>query len=165
MCTDLPARTRARAVIELVEDAKELAGQIHVSLDEALAMLVDDRIQPPAPEAGELGDGDGAADVSSGKLFSYGTIESYVAAVMELYHAQVSARSNNWPNPRTDLVGALIHQRRQDKSRISREAYDDRGGFGYDGGYTAAELRKMQQILLENDRDTVYSLPSHSPSF
>jgi hypothetical protein len=45
--------------------------------------------------------------------------------------------------------------RRLDRARIARESYEDRGGHGYAGGYTAQELRRMQTILLQDQHNLV----------
>lgn len=136
----------------LATEAKELAKNLETPLEEALAMLIDDRIAPPAPGGGE-------EDPIKGALLQYTTIEVYVAAVMELWQAQTSAGSNRHPNPRTDAVASLISMRRLDRARIARESYEDRGGHGYAGGYTAQELKRMQTILLQDQHNLVRPPP------
>lgn len=112
-------------------------------------MLVDDRISIPVREDDdELEEGPGA-------LYQASTIEVYVAAVMELYQAQVSAGFNRNPNPRTDAISALIQQRKLDRARIARESYEDRGAYGYSGGYSAEEFTRMQAILMEDQNPLV----------
>jgi hypothetical protein len=106
-------------------------------------MLIDDRIAPQIPDSDEEGTTDGA-------LFQYSTIEVYVAAVMELWQAQTSAGSNRHPNPRTDAVTTLIAERKRSRAQIARESYEDRGGHGYSGGYTASEFKRMQILLLQD---------------
>jgi hypothetical protein len=138
--------------IDLADEARELAKELQAPLEEALAMLIDDRIAPVDP-------GDAEVEAIKGALFQFSTIEVYVAAVMELWQGQVSAGSNLHPNPRTDAVAALIAQRKLDRARIGRESYEDRGAHSYSGGYTAQELKKMQVILLEDQNRLVSSPP------
>jgi hypothetical protein len=135
------------ATKDLADEAKELSETLGAPLEEALAMLIDDRIAPTVP-------GDEGEPVE-GALLQYSTIEVYVAAVMELWQTQVSAGWANTVSPRTDAVGALIAQRRRDRAQIARESYADRGGHGYDGGYTARELKNMQSLLLQDQHDLV----------
>ncbi len=129
-----------------------MAKELQAPLEEAIAMLIDDRIATSIP-------GDVEMEAIEGALFQFSTIELYVAAVMELWQGQVSAGANLHPNPRTDAVAALIAQRKIDRARIGRESYEDRGAHGYSGGYTAQELKKMQGILLE-DQNHLASSPS-----
>lgn len=132
----------------LAEEAQEVARELQAPLEEALAMLIDDRITPMIP-------GDDEVEAIEGALLQYSTIEVYVAAVMELWQGQVSAGSNLHPNPRTDAVAALIAQRKLDRARIARESYEDRGSHGYSGGYTGPELKKMQSIFLQDQNNLV----------
>jgi hypothetical protein len=61
-----------------------LAAKLRIPVEEALAMLIADRIPIPVPrDEDELDEGPGA-------LLQASTIEVYVAAVMELYQEQVS---------------------------------------------------------------------------
>lgn len=147
-----PASQTDNRATAFAEEAKELARDIQAPLEEALAMLIDDRITPLAP-------GDDEVEPIEGALLQYSTIEVYVAAIMELWQAQTSAGSNRHPNPRTDAVASLISQRRLDRARIARESYEDRGSHGYSGGYTAKELKKMQTILLQDQNRLVGSTP------
>lgn len=139
---------REEAAQTLADEAQKLAEELQAPLEEALAMLIDDRIEPPAPN-------DDKEEAIEGALFQYSTIEVYVAAVMELWQAQTSAGSNRNPNPRTDAVSALIAQRKLDRAKIARQAYEDRGAHGYSGGYTAQELANMQGVLLQDQNDLV----------
>jgi len=70
-------------------------------VEEALAMLIDDRIAPPRA-------GEDEVEHLEEALYRHSTIKVYVAAMMELYQVQVSAGSNRFPNPQTDAVAALI---------------------------------------------------------
>jgi hypothetical protein len=122
---------------------------MRVPVEEALAMLIADRIPIPVPrDDDELEEGPGA-------LLQASTIEVYVAAVMELYQEQVSGGYNRNPNPRTDAITALIQQRKLDRARIARESYEDRGAYGYSGGYSAEEFTRMQAILVEDQNPLV----------
>jgi hypothetical protein len=64
-------------VIDLADKAKELAKELQAPLEEALAMLIDDRITLLVP-------GDVEVEAIKGALFQFSTIEVYVAAVIEL---------------------------------------------------------------------------------
>jgi hypothetical protein len=121
-----------------------LAAKLRIPVEEALAMLIADRIPIPVPrDEDELDEGPGS-------LLQASTIEVYVAAVMELYQEQLSGGYNRNPNPRTDAITALIQQRKLDRARIARESYEDRGAYGYSGGYSAEEFTRMQAILVED---------------
>jgi hypothetical protein len=124
---------------------------IQAPVEEALALLIDDRIPAVTESPGS------ANEVVVGALYQAATIEVYVAGVMELYAAQSSAGTNHHPNPRTDAVASLIQRRKLDRARIARESYEDRGIHGYAGGYTAEQLRAMQAILIEDQNELVSS--------
>ena len=138
--------------IDLVDKAKELARELQAPLEEALAMLIDDRIALSVP-------GDVKVEVIEGALFQFSTIKVYVAAIMELQQGQVLVGSNLHPNPCTDTMAALIAQRKLDRARIRCKSYEDRGAYSYSRGYTYQELKKMQAILLE-DQNRLVSSPS-----
>ena len=87
--------------IDLTDEARELARELQAPLEEALAILIDNCIAP-------LVSGDAEVEAIENALFQFFTIKVYVAAVMELWQGQVLARSNLYPNPRTDAVAALI---------------------------------------------------------
>ena len=106
------ARTaRARAVRQSREHAdavalaevKSLAETLEVPLTEVAELLADDREDyvPPAALAP-------AVNVKEGSLFTKGTVDAYIAAVIELWRLQVAHGNSNVENPRGAAVRGFL---------------------------------------------------------
>jgi hypothetical protein len=85
----------------------------------------------------------------NGTLLKAGTIDSYVAAVAELYTIQVMSGHNKEPFFREKALNQLIEARRQ-HDQIERDEYADRGTMGPSAGYPNQEFRKMNEVILNN---------------
>jgi hypothetical protein len=68
----------AKTAAFLAQEALDLAQEIGQPVEEALAMLIDDRIALPRAEEDEV-------EHLEGALYRHSTIEVYITAVMELY--------------------------------------------------------------------------------
>ncbi|RKK66688.1 hypothetical protein BFJ71_g17890, partial [Fusarium oxysporum] len=77
-------------------EAESLAEALEVPLAEAAELLADDRegYVPPTALA------PAAADLAEGSLLTRGTIDAYIAAVIELWRLQVAHGNANTENPR-----------------------------------------------------------------
>jgi hypothetical protein len=74
---------------------------LEVPLTDAVALLADDYkgyVPPPALELAAQGAGAPAAPVE-GALFTKGTVDTYIAAVLELWRVQVAYGNGNIENP------------------------------------------------------------------
>ncbi|KAF6524742.1 hypothetical protein HZS61_010537 [Fusarium oxysporum f. sp. conglutinans] len=103
-------------------EAESLAEALEVPLAEAAELLADDRegYVPPTALA------PAAADLAEGSLLTRGTIDAYIAAVIELWRLQVAHGNANTENPR----------RRH------------RGTDGIQAGYSPDEWLRVQDLLL-----------------
>ena len=153
-------RVRARAVDRQLQreqadavalaEVETLAKALEVPLTDAVALLADDRegyVPPPALELAAQGAGAPAAPVE-GALFTKGTVDAYVAAVLELWRVQVAHGNGNVENPRGIAVRGFLEQRGRQRGKLDREAYKDRGGDGIQAGYSLDEWLRIQDILL-----------------
>jgi hypothetical protein len=97
-------------------------------------------------------DADANASLSApnGTLLKAGTIESYVAAIAELYAIQVTSGHNKEPFFRGKALNQLIEARRRQRDQIERDEYVDRGTMGPSAGYSEKEFGKMNEVLLNN---------------
>ncbi|KNB04687.1 hypothetical protein FOXG_06734 [Fusarium oxysporum f. sp. lycopersici 4287] len=82
-------------------EAESLAEALEVPLAEAAELLADDRegYVPPTALA------PAAADLAEGSLLTRGTIDAYIAAVIELWRLQVAHGNANTENPRGAAAG------------------------------------------------------------
>jgi hypothetical protein len=132
-------------------EVKSLAETLDVTLAEAAELLADDRegyvppaaLAPATEEATEEGE-EGAA----GSLLVRGTVDAYVAAIMELWRLQVAHGNGNTDNPRSIAVRGFLEQRSRQRSKLDREAYKDRGADGIQAGYSTDEWERIQHLLL-----------------
>jgi hypothetical protein len=76
------------------------------------------------------------------------TVSVYVAAVVELYHTQVSLGLNNNPNFRGMALKVLLKDLSRKQAQRRREAFEDRGAKGLNSGYTSEQFLHMQDQLL-----------------
>ncbi|KAM4060804.1 centromere DNA-binding protein complex CBF3 subunit [Hirsutella rhossiliensis] len=84
-------------------EAESLAEALEVPLAEAAELLADDRegYVPPTGLA------TAAVDLTEGSLLTRGTIDAYIAAVIELWRLQVAHGNSNTENPRGAAAGYL----------------------------------------------------------
>ncbi|XP_044722101.1 centromere DNA-binding protein complex CBF3 subunit [Hirsutella rhossiliensis] len=103
-------------------EAESLAEALEVPLAEAAELLADDRegYVPPTGLA------TAAVDLTEGSLLTRGTIDAYIAAVIELWRLQVAHGNSNTENP-----GAR-----------------HRGSDGIQAGYLPDEWLRIQDLLL-----------------
>lgn len=101
-------------------EAKALAETLQVPLREIPELLTADREDyvPPtalaalAEEArGQQGQQEEQEEVTEGALLTKGTIDAYIAAVIELWRVQVAHGSHNTENPRGAAVRGFLEQR------------------------------------------------------
>ena len=136
----LPAEEQAA-----LQEAEDLATTMGVPTAEAVQMLSDDRegyIPPPgiiATAAGGQGEGD---------LFTKGTVDAYIAAVIELWRVQVAHGSKNTENPRGAAVRGFLEQRARQRNHHNRASFKDRGTEGIQAGYSSTEWLAIQEHLL-----------------
>ncbi|KAK4095692.1 hypothetical protein N658DRAFT_387653, partial [Parathielavia hyrcaniae] len=105
MAADAGSDTEAEAAA--FAEAQVLAETLGVPLAESVQLLADDREDyvPPAAVA-SVEEGDKAA--VEGTLLTRGTLDAYVAAVIELWRLQVAHRSHNIENPRGAVVRGFL---------------------------------------------------------
>ncbi|KAM4067561.1 pyruvate phosphate dikinase, PEP/pyruvate binding domain-containing protein [Hirsutella rhossiliensis] len=117
-------KPRAREQLEAaaMAEAESLAEALEVPLAEAAELLADDRegYVPPTGLA------TAAVDLTEGSLLTRGTIDAYIAAVIELWRLQVAHGNANTENP----------GRRH------------RGSDGIQAGYLPDEWLRIQDLLL-----------------
>lgn len=88
---------------------KSLAEDLELPLAQAAELLADDREDYVTP-AGLAPPGDApaaAAPEAEGTLLTRGTVDAYIAAVIELWRVQVAQGSHN-TNPRVGLLAAFF---------------------------------------------------------
>jgi hypothetical protein len=143
--TDADADAEAEAAG--LAEAQVLGEVLKVPLTEAVQLLVDDREDyvPPAAFA-PMAEEDKAA--VEGTLLTRGTVDAYVAAVLELWRLQVAHGNPNVENPRGAAVRGFLEQRGRQRGRFDRETFQDRGAEGIQAGYSSEEWLRMQTILL-----------------
>jgi hypothetical protein len=114
-----------------------------VPLAEAAELLTDDRegYMPPAALAP-------ATEAPKGSLLTRGTIDAYIAAVIELWRLQVAHGNGNTDNPRGAAVRGFLEQRSRQRGQLDRDTYRDRGSDGIQAGYSPDEWQRIQHLLL-----------------
>ncbi|RKK06602.1 hypothetical protein BFJ65_g18500 [Fusarium oxysporum f. sp. cepae] len=125
-------------------EAESLAEALEVPLVEAAELLADDRegYVPPTALA------PAAADLSEGSLLTKGTIDAYIAAVIELWRLQVAHGNANTENPRGAAVRGFLEQRGRQRGKHDRASFKDRGTDGIQAGYSHDEWLRIQDLLL-----------------
>jgi hypothetical protein len=88
------------------------------------------------------------AEAAEGSLLTKGTIDAYIAAVIELWRVQVAHGNRNTENPRGAAVRGFLEQRGRQRGRLDRENFQDRGKEGIQAGYSPEEWLRIQDILL-----------------
>jgi hypothetical protein len=129
-------------------EAKALAETLQVPLAEIPELLADDRdgYEPPAALAAA---DDAAEPAKLGSLLTKGTVDAYIAAVIELWRLQVAHGSRNTEHPRGAAVRGFLEQRGRQRSQLDRETFQDRGKEGIQAGYSAEEWLRIQNLLLQ----------------
>jgi hypothetical protein len=111
-------------------------------------LLIEDRegYVPPAALAQDLAQAQAQAEAegaegteAAGTLFVKGTLDAYVAAVIELWRVQVAHGNHNTENPRGVAVRGFLEQRGRQRSKLDRESFKDRGVDGIQAGYSPGE--------------------------
>ncbi|KAK7582888.1 hypothetical protein V3481_012184 [Fusarium oxysporum f. sp. vasinfectum] len=125
-------------------EAESLAEALEVPLAEAAELLADDRegYVPPTALA------PAAADLAEGSLLTKGTIDAYIAAVIELWRLQVAYGNANTENPRGAAVRGFLEQRGRQRGKHDRASFKDRGTDGIQAGYSPDEWLRVQDLLL-----------------
>ncbi|KNB19478.1 hypothetical protein FOXG_16742 [Fusarium oxysporum f. sp. lycopersici 4287] len=125
-------------------EAESLAEALEVPLAEAAELLADDRegYVPPTALA------PAAADLAEGSLLTRGTIDAYIAAVIELWRLQVAHGNANTENPRGAAVRGFLEQRGRQRGKHDRASFKDRGTDGIPAGYSPDEWLRVQDLLL-----------------
>lgn len=116
-------------------------------LAEAAELLADDRegYVPPAALASAT---EAPTAAGKGSLLTRGTVDAYVAAVIELWRLQVAHGNGNTDNPRGIAVRGFLEQRSRQRGKLERETYKDRGSDGIQAGYSPEEWQRIQHLLL-----------------
>jgi Centromere DNA-binding protein complex CBF3 subunit, domain 2/Transcriptional activator of glycolytic enzymes len=128
-------------------EVKSLAEALDVPLTDAAELLADDRegYVPPAALAPAT---EAPTDAAKGSLLTRGTIDAYIAAVIELWRLQVAHGNGNTDNPRGVAVRGFLEQRSRQRGKHDRETYKDRGSDGIQAGYSPEEWQRIQHLLL-----------------
>ena len=135
-----------QAEAEALLEAQELALKLEVPLAEVAELLAEDRegYVPPAGLEGPTGQ----EQVVEGALLTRGTIDAYLAAVMELWRVQVAHGNSNRENPRGSAVRGFLEQRARQRSQLDRASFTDRGIDSIQAGYSPEEWLRIQDLLL-----------------
>ncbi|KAL9562727.1 hypothetical protein ACKAV7_013291 [Fusarium commune] len=116
-------------------EAESLAEALEVLLAEAAELLADDRegYVPPMALA------PAAADLTEGSLLIRGTIDAYIAAVIELWRLQVAHGNANTESPRGAAIRGFLKQRGRQRGKHDRASFKDRGTDRIQAGYSPDE--------------------------
>jgi hypothetical protein len=143
-------REQEQAEAAALLEVKSLAKTLEVPLADVAELLMDDRegYMPPLALAPAEGEGEGEEE-DQGSLLAKGTVDAYVAAVLELWRLQVAHGGKNTKHPRGVAVRGFLEQRGRQRSKLDREAYKDRGSDGIQAGYSSQEWLCIQDLLLK----------------
>jgi hypothetical protein len=113
-----------------------------VPLAEVAELLADDRegYMPPAALAQAAG---ALVALDKGSLLTKGTVDAYIAAVIELWQLQVAHGNSNTKNPCGVAVRGFLEQRGRQRSKLDRASYKDRGSDSIQAGYSPDEWRRI----------------------
>src|SRR3569833_888053 len=131
-------------------EAQILAEELHLSLDEAVRCLREDREDyvPPAAYSAIENDDDEKEDGTEGTLYTKNTVDAYISAVIELWRVQVAHGNRNSENPRGAAVRGFLEQRGRQQAKQERNSYKDCGIDGIQAGYSESEWLAIQKHLL-----------------
>jgi hypothetical protein len=140
-------KKREQEDAEGLAEAKTLAETLEVPLSEVAELLAEDR-EGYVPPAALVPAEEPTAEAAEGSLLTKGTIDAYIAAVIELWRVQVAHGNRNTENPRGAAVRGFLEQRGRQRGRLDRENFQDRGKEGIQAGYSPEEWLRIQDILL-----------------
>jgi hypothetical protein len=145
-----PEQVDATALTEV----KSLAETLEVPITNVIELLADDRegYIPPAALSQAVG------IAPEGTLYTKGTVDAYIAAVIELWRLQVAHGGSNVENPRSIAVRGFLEQRGRQRGKHDRANFKDRGSDGIQAGYSPDEWLRIQDILLSGAAFTPQSL-------
>ena len=129
-------------------EVKSLAETLDVTLAEAVELLADDREGYVPPAALAPATEEATEEAPAGSLLVRGTVDAYVAAIMELWRLQVAHGNGNTDSPRSIAVKGFLEQRSRQRGKLDRETYKDRGSDGIQAGYSPDEWERIQHLLL-----------------
>ena len=115
-------------------------------LKELPAMLADDRAEEVSGRGEEQGGGAAAATAATegeegtDRFLKAGTVDSYIAAVLQLYKVQQALGYNTLRHPRGGVLRDIVRQTKEAQDTRDREAYVDRGAGGLNAGYSEEEF-------------------------
>jgi hypothetical protein len=137
-------------------EAQQLAEALEVPLTEAAELLVEDRedYTPPPTLVSAIA----ATPPPEGSLLTRGTIDAYIAAVLELWRVQVAHGNANTENPRGIAVRGFLEQRGRQRGKLERASFKDRGTDGIQAGYSPEEWLRIQDLLLSGTAYTPQNL-------
>ena len=132
---------------------KQLAEGLEMPVEELLrelpAMLADDRDDGDnGDDGGDRGDEQGQAGAD--RFLKAGTVDSYIAAVLQLYKVQQALGHNAYRHPRGGVLKDIVRQTKEAQDARDREAFIDRGIGGTNAGYSDKEFLALQQHLLRS---------------
>jgi hypothetical protein len=125
---------------------KQLAEGLEMPVEELLrelpAMLADDR------ESGDDEQGQGGGEAGADRFLKVGTVDSYIAAVLQLYKVQQALGHNAYRHPRGGVLKDIVRQTKEAQDARDREAFIDRGIGGTNADYSDEEFLALQRHLL-----------------
>jgi hypothetical protein len=156
---------------EALAEVQTLAEALELPLADAVKLLIDDRegYVPPVSLIPAIAEAEAKERVEAeiivatateegkeeeGALLTRGTVDAYIAAVIELWRVQVAHGGHNTENPRGIAVRGFLEQRGRQRSRLDRETFQDRGIDGIQAGYSSEEWLRIQDILLSGATNT-----------
>jgi hypothetical protein len=139
-------------------EVKQLAEGLEMSVEELLeelpAMLADDK-------AVEVGEGVPTSGEREGidRSLKAGTVDSYIAAVLQLYKVQQALGHNANRHPCGGVLRDVVRQTKEAQDSRDREAFVDRGVGGINAGYSDEEFLSLQQHLLKSACQPSHAYP------
>jgi hypothetical protein len=103
----------------------------------------------PSPDSGEdSSEEEEEEGETAPKALKVQTVRVYLAALAELYSAQVSMGLNKHPNFRGAALNRLMTGLSHTQARKRQETFEDRGTGSINEGYSTEEFMLMQDQLL-----------------
>ena len=141
-------RGESSALADCDPQVKQLAEGLEMPVEELLrelpAMLADDR------DSGDSEQGQGGGEAGADRFLKAGTVDSYIAAVLQLYKVQQALGHNAYRHPRGGVLKDVVRQTKEAQDARDREAFIDRGIGGTNAGYSDEEFLALQQHLLQS---------------
>jgi hypothetical protein len=135
--------------------AEGLEMPVEELLEELPAMLADDR----AVKAREGGDDEETTTATTDRFLKAGTVDSYIAAVLQLYKVQQALGHNTLRHPRGGVLRDIVRQTKEAQDTRDREAFIDRGAAGINAGYSDKEFLSLQRHLLKSACQQSHTYP------